>query len=110
MLQTAVLHVQSAQREEAQVGDILAAILQQPQDATRRMLLAEQGITRLDILEYHLARHHEDADARTRPGRARRARPARRRRASRTGDRAGSAVGVLRQPHRRARARACSIR
>ena len=36
VLQTAVLHVQSAQRQEAQAGDICAAILQQPQDATRR--------------------------------------------------------------------------
>src|SRR6188508_547393 len=30
VLQTAVLHVQSANRDEANVGDILAAILQQP--------------------------------------------------------------------------------
>src|SRR5678816_4394834 len=30
VLQTAVLHVQSAQRPEVQAGDILAAILQQP--------------------------------------------------------------------------------
>src|ERR1700680_2243663 len=32
VLQTAVLHVQSAQRQEAQVGDILHAILPQPKD------------------------------------------------------------------------------
>ena len=51
VLQTAVLHVQSAQRQEAQVGDILAAILQQPKTYAAS-LLAEQGITRLDILEY----------------------------------------------------------
>src|SRR5688572_16874778 len=50
-LQAAVLHVQSAQRQEAQVGDILAAILQQPQTRAAA-LLAEQGITRLDVLEY----------------------------------------------------------
>src|SRR3954468_1883988 len=50
-LQTAVLHVQSSQREEAQAGDILAAILQEPKSHAAR-LLAEQGITRLDILEY----------------------------------------------------------
>ena len=51
VLQTAVLHVQSAQRQEAQVGDILAAILQQPKTHAAG-LLTEQGITRLDILEY----------------------------------------------------------
>jgi ATP-dependent Clp protease ATP-binding subunit ClpA len=51
VLQTAVLHVQSAQRQEAQVGDILAAILQQPKTYAAS-LLTEQGVTRLDILEY----------------------------------------------------------
>ena len=51
VLQTAVLHVQSAQRQEAQAGDILAAILQQPKTQAARFL-AEQGVTRLDILEY----------------------------------------------------------
>jgi ATP-dependent Clp protease ATP-binding subunit ClpA len=51
VLQTAVLHVQSSQRQEAQVGDILAAILQQPKTFAAS-LLAEQGVTRLDILEY----------------------------------------------------------
>ena len=51
VLQTAVLHVQSAQREDVQAGDLLAAILQQPKTRAA-ILLAEQGITRLDILEY----------------------------------------------------------
>jgi ATP-dependent Clp protease ATP-binding subunit ClpA len=51
VLQAAVLHVQSAQREDAQVGDLLAALLQQPKAHAAR-LLAEQGITRLDILEF----------------------------------------------------------
>jgi ATP-dependent Clp protease ATP-binding subunit ClpA len=51
VLQTAILHVQSAQRQEAQVGDILAAILQQPKTHAAAML-AEHGVTRLDILEY----------------------------------------------------------
>ena len=51
MLQTAVLHVQSAQRQEVQAGDICAAILQQPKTEAAR-LLAEQGVTRLDVLEY----------------------------------------------------------
>ena len=67
-LQAAVLHVQSAQREEAQVGDLIAAILQQPQTRAAT-LLADQGITRLDVLEY-LAHgitktpiHHDDGSA-----------------------------------------------
>jgi ATP-dependent Clp protease ATP-binding subunit ClpA len=51
VLQTAVLHVQSAQRQEVHAGDICAAILQQPKSEAAR-LLAEQGITRLDVLEY----------------------------------------------------------
>ena len=51
VLQAAILHVQSAQRQEAQVGDILAAILQQPKTHAA-VMLAEHGLTRLDILEY----------------------------------------------------------
>ena len=51
VLQTAVLHVQSAQKPEVQAGDILAAILQQPRSQAARLLTA-QNITRLDILEY----------------------------------------------------------
>jgi ATP-dependent Clp protease ATP-binding subunit ClpA len=50
-LQTAVLHVQSAQREAVQAGDLCAAILQQPKTHAARLLL-DQGVTRLDILEY----------------------------------------------------------
>jgi ATP-dependent Clp protease ATP-binding subunit ClpA len=51
VLQTAILHVQSAQRDEADAGDILAAILQQPKSHAAQLLSA-QGITRLDILNY----------------------------------------------------------
>jgi ATP-dependent Clp protease ATP-binding subunit ClpA len=51
VLQSAILHVQSAQRQEAQVGDLLAALLQQPKTHAATMLV-EQGVTRLDILEY----------------------------------------------------------
>src|SRR6266850_4871708 len=50
-LQTAVLHVQSSQRAEVQAGDVCAAILQQPKTHAAR-LLADHGITRLDVLEY----------------------------------------------------------
>ena len=51
VLQAAIMHVQSAQRQEAHVGDILAAILQQPKTHAASML-AEQGVARLDVLEY----------------------------------------------------------
>ena len=51
VLQTAVLHIQSAQRQEVQAGDLLAAILQQPKTHAAH-LLATQGVTRLDVLEY----------------------------------------------------------
>jgi ATP-dependent Clp protease ATP-binding subunit ClpA len=51
VLQTAILHVQSAQRSEANAGDILAAILQQPKSDAAQFLAA-QGITRLDVLNY----------------------------------------------------------
>ena len=51
VLQTAILHIQSAQRDEANAGDILAAILQQPKSHAAQ-LLADQSVTRLDILNY----------------------------------------------------------
>jgi ATP-dependent Clp protease ATP-binding subunit ClpA len=51
VLQTAVLHVQSAGRGEVQAGDMVAAILQQPQSFAAQ-LLELQGITRLDVLNY----------------------------------------------------------
>src|SRR5436190_19610248 len=51
VLQTAVLHVQSAGRQEVQSGDVLAATLQQNKSFAAQ-LLAGQGVSRLDILEY----------------------------------------------------------
>src|SRR5687767_14515959 len=51
VLQTAVLHVQSAGRHEVQSGDVLAATLQQNKSYAAQ-LLAAQGVTRLDVLEY----------------------------------------------------------
>src|SRR6187402_1804089 len=51
VLQTALLHVQSAQKQEVTAGDILAAILQQSKSHAAR-LLETQGITRLDVLEF----------------------------------------------------------
>ena len=52
-LQAAVLHVQSAGKDEVHSGDVLAAILQQPKTKcfAAEVLLA-QGVTRLDVLNY----------------------------------------------------------
>ena len=49
VLQTAVLHVQSAGRDEVRSGDVIAAMLQE-QKSYAAQLLAAQGVTRLDIL------------------------------------------------------------
>ena len=51
VLQTAVLHVQSANRGEVQAGDIIAAMMQQNKSYAAQ-LLESQGITRLDILNF----------------------------------------------------------
>ena len=51
VLQTAVLHVQSAGRGEVRAGDVLAAALQESRSFAAQALLA-QGVTRLDILNY----------------------------------------------------------
>jgi len=51
VLQTAVLHVQSSGRSEADTGDILAALMQQPRSFAAS-LLAGQGVTRLDVLNF----------------------------------------------------------
>ena len=58
VLQTAVLHVQSAGRDEVRAGDVLAAMLQE-QKSYAAQLLDGQGVTRLDVLELHLARHQQ---------------------------------------------------
>ena len=51
VLQTAILHVQSAQRDVANAGDIIAAMLQQPKSYVAQ-LLGEHDVTRLDILNF----------------------------------------------------------
>jgi ATP-dependent Clp protease ATP-binding subunit ClpA len=51
VLQTAVVQVQSAGRQEVQSGDVLAATLQQNKSYAAQ-LLGSQGITRLDVLEF----------------------------------------------------------
>ncbi|MBI4477978.1 MAG: AAA family ATPase [Acidobacteria bacterium] len=51
VLQTAVLHVQSAGKTEVTAGDLIAAIMQQPNSHACR-LLEEHDVTRLDVLNY----------------------------------------------------------
>ncbi len=51
VLQTAVLHVQSAGKSEVNAGDIVAAILQQTNSYACQLLEA-QSVTRLDVLNF----------------------------------------------------------
>jgi ATP-dependent Clp protease ATP-binding subunit ClpA len=51
VLQTAVLHVQSAGKPEVNAGDIVAAVLQQTNSYACQLLEA-QGVTRLDVLNF----------------------------------------------------------
>lgn len=51
VLQGAVLHVQSAGKDEVQEGDLLAAILQEAKTEAARLLMG-QGVTRLDVLSW----------------------------------------------------------
>ncbi len=51
VLQNALSHVESAEREEADAGDLLAAIFQEP-DSHAVALLRAQEITRLDVLRF----------------------------------------------------------
>ena len=51
VLQRTVLHAQSAEKKEIHGGDLLAAIFREP-DSYAAYLLEEQGITRLDVINY----------------------------------------------------------
>ncbi|MBI5847801.1 MAG: ATP-dependent Clp protease ATP-binding subunit ClpA [Nitrospirae bacterium] len=51
VIQTALTHVQSAGREEADAGDILSAIFFE-EDSHAVHILHQEGIQRLDVLEY----------------------------------------------------------
>jgi ATP-dependent Clp protease ATP-binding subunit ClpA len=51
VLQKTVLHVQSSGKTDADVGDALAALLQERRSQAAR-LLEGQGVTRLDVLNY----------------------------------------------------------
>lgn len=51
VLARAVWHAQSAAQKQLESGDILAALLEEP-DSHARYLLEQQGLTRLDVLNY----------------------------------------------------------
>ena len=51
VLQTAVVHVQSAGKDEAGVGDMLAALMREARSHAVEVL-AGQGVTRLDVLNF----------------------------------------------------------
>ena len=51
ILQRTVMHIQSAGKDEATTGDLLAAILDEEKSYASR-LLESQGVTRLDVLNY----------------------------------------------------------
>ncbi len=69
VLQTAVVHVQSAGKAEADVGDVLAALLREPRSHAVD-LLGAQGVTRLDVLNYisHGIRKSPEPDPDLAPG------------------------------------------
>ena len=51
VLQHAIQHVENAEKDEVEAGDILAALFQEP-DSHAVALLRGQGVSRLDILKY----------------------------------------------------------
>ncbi|MBW2495592.1 MAG: AAA family ATPase, partial [Deltaproteobacteria bacterium] len=51
VLQHAVSHCESAEKEEVDAGDVLAALFQEP-DSFAINLLRSQGVSRLDMLQY----------------------------------------------------------
>ena len=51
VVQSAIAHVESAEKEEVEVDDLLVAIFQEP-DSHAVGLLREQGVSRLDVLKF----------------------------------------------------------
>ncbi|MCB0210709.1 MAG: ATP-dependent Clp protease ATP-binding subunit ClpA [Anaerolineae bacterium] len=51
VLSRAVWHAQAAEQERLESGDILAALFEEP-DSYARFILEEQGVSRLDVLNY----------------------------------------------------------
>ena len=51
VLESALAHADSAEKEEVEAGDLLAAILQEPESHAVSLLRAQE-VTRLDVLRY----------------------------------------------------------
>ncbi len=51
VLSRAIWHAQAAEQEQLESGDVLAALFEEP-DSYARYLLEQQGVTRLDVLNY----------------------------------------------------------
>jgi ATP-dependent Clp protease ATP-binding subunit ClpA len=51
VVQHAIQHMENAEKDELEVGDVLAAIFQEP-DSHAVALLRAQGVSRLDVLQY----------------------------------------------------------
>ncbi len=61
MIDTMIKHIQSAQKEQADVGDLMAAVFEE-EHTFALALLQDQAISRVDVLE---AISHKDVDAAT---------------------------------------------
>jgi ATP-dependent Clp protease ATP-binding subunit ClpA len=64
VIQRAVNHVRSAEKDSVEVSDVLASIFQERESHARFFLNAE-GVTRLDVLTYishEIPHHHREAD------------------------------------------------
>lgn len=61
ILQSAISHLQSAEKKELEIGDVLAAILNE-EDSQARYILEKEGIQRVDILEYISHGHLPDSE------------------------------------------------
>jgi len=64
MIDTMIKHIQSAQKEQAEVGDLMAAVFEE-EHTFAIALLQEQEISRVDVLEVI---SHQDVDAATTTG------------------------------------------
>lgn len=60
VLHATVLHVQSAGKKQAEVGDLLAAIMSE-EDSYASQCIQQEGINRLDVTKY-ISHPHEDAN------------------------------------------------
>ena len=74
VIQRAVNHVRSAEKEEVAISDILASIFQE-KNSHAEYVLSDEGVTRLDVLT-HISHGSSQEPFQTRPGRSDRSRKA----------------------------------